>query len=218
MRRSFFSNIFNSTACSIIVGLAAVFLIWLSIACGTGKLQHSFAKHLTEDGEMTFGRCGAVIGFLLIAKMMMTSFIYDYISDASIYTLDSALFLGIIYACLIAFVGAALLFIGKRQMTAVFFFGSAAVLLLDLFSSGVFSYVPVIFSLVFAIFVILRGSSLILPTFLMVADAFSTLLYLQLEAVPEVQTAMLLLRLGCAAVALYLSFAVVSEKPKLPVF
>ena len=44
------------------------------------------------------------------------------------------------------------------------------------------------------------------------------LLYIQCEAVPEVVTAMLLITLACAAVSLYLSFAVFSEKPKLPVF
>ncbi|HJJ33584.1 MAG TPA: hypothetical protein O0X19_04310 [Methanocorpusculum sp.] len=44
------------------------------------------------------------------------------------------------------------------------------------------------------------------------------LLYTWCEAVSEVLAAMLLLTLGCAAVAVYLAFAVFSEKPKLPVF
>ena len=76
----------------------------------------------------------------------------------------------------------------------------------------------VIFGLAFGILVILRGDSLILPTSLMFGNAFAMLLYIQCETVPEVQTAMLLLTLGCAAVSLYLAFAVFSEKPKLPVF
>ena len=167
---------------------------------------------------MTFSRCGAVIGFLLIAKSTTTALVYEYLSDATLYTMDSVLALGVVNSCLIAFVGAMLLFIGKRQMTAVFFFGSAVVLLLDLFADGLFSYLPVVFSLVFAVMVILRGRSLILPTALIMGDAFSTLLYIQSSTIPGVQTAMLLLILGCAAVSLYLAFAVFSEKPKLPVF
>ncbi|HJJ58651.1 MAG TPA: hypothetical protein O0X84_04070, partial [Methanocorpusculum sp.] len=103
-------------------------------------------------------------------------------------------------------------------MTAVFFFGEAIILSLELLSDGMFMYLPVIFSLIFAVLIIVRGRSLILPTLLLISDAFTTLLYMQLDAFPEVQTAMLLLSLTCAAIALYLSFAVVSEKPKLPVF
>ena len=215
---AFISNLFNSTVCCIIVGAASVFLIWLSLVCGTGKLQHSVSKHLTEDGDMTFSRCGAVIGFLLIAKSATTGLIYDYLLDSSFYTLDSVLTLGVINACLTAFVGAMLLFIGKRQMTAVFFFGSAVFMLLELFCNGAFLYLSVIFGLVFGILVILRGDSLILPTVLLFGSAFTMLLYIQIEAIPEVQTAMLLITLACAAVSLYLAFAVFSEKPKLPVF
>ena len=215
---AFISNLFSSIMYSIIVSIASVFLIWLAFVCGTGKLRRSISKHLTEDGDITFSRWGAVIGFLLLAKSMTTTFIYYYVSDSSIYALDSMLVLGIIYTSIIAFVGAALIFIGKRRMTAVFFFGEAIILSLELLSDGMFIYLPVIFSLIFAVLIIVRGRSLILPTFLIVFDAFTTLLYLQLDFIPEVRTAMLLLSLTCAAIALYLSFAVVSEKPKLPVF
>ena len=215
---AFISNLFSSIMYSIIVSIASVFLIWLAFVCGTGKLRRSISKHLTEDGDITFSRWGAVIGFLLLAKNMTTTFIYYYVSDSSIYALDSMLFLGIIYTSIIAFVGAALIFIGKRRMTAVFFFGEAIILSLELLSDGMFMYLPVIFSLIFAVLIIVRGRSLILPTLLLISDAFTTLLYMQLDAFPEVQTAMLLLSLTCAAIALYLSFAVVSEKPKLPVF
>ena len=215
---AFISNLFSSIMYSIIVSIASVFLIWLAFVCGTGKLRRSISKHLTEDGDITFSRWGAVIGFLLLAKNMTTTFIYYYVSDSSIYALDSMLFLGIIYTSIIAFVGAALIFIGKRRMTAVFFFGEAIILSLELLSDGMFIYLPVIFSLIFAVLIIVRGRSLILPTLLLISDAFTTLLYMQLDAFPEVQTAMLLLSLTCAAIALYLSFAVVSEKPKLPVF
>ncbi|MCQ2357692.1 MAG: DMT family transporter [Methanocorpusculum sp.] len=215
---AFISNLFSSIMYSIIVSIASVFLIWLAFVCGTGKLRRSISKHLTEDGDITFSRWGAVIGFLLLAKNMTTTFIYYYVSDSSIYALDSMLFLGIIYTSIIAFVGAALIFIGKRRMTAVFFFGEAIILSLELLSDGMFMYLPVIFSLIFAVLIIVLGRSLILPTLLLISDAFTTLLYMQLDAFPEVQTAMLLLSLTCAAIALYLSFAVVSKKPKLPVF
>ena len=215
---AFISNLFSSIVCCSIVGAAAVFLIWLSLVCGTGKLQHSIAKHLTEDGAMTFSRCGAVIGFLLVAQITVIELVYDYFMDAAIYAADSFLALGIMYAFLTAFVGAMLLFIGKRQMTSVFFFGSAVALLFELFCDGAFLYLSVIFGLAFGILVILRGDSLILPTSLMFGNAFAMLLYIQCEAVPEVVTAMLLITLACAAVSLYLAFAVFSEKPKLPVF
>ena len=215
---AFISYLFNDAACGIIVSIASVFLIWLSISSGTGKLQHIIAKHLTEDGGMTFSRCGAVIGFLLIAQITTIELVYDYLMDAAIYSTDAFLALGTVNALLTAFVGAMLLFIGKRQMTAVFFFGAAAALLFELFCDGTFLYLPVIFELVFGLLVVLRGASLILPTALLFGDAFAILLYIQSETIPEVQTAMLLLSLMCAAVALYLSFAVFSEKPKLPVF
>ena len=215
---AFISNLFSSIMYSIIVSIASVFLIWLAFVCGTGKLRRSISKHLTEDGDITFSRWGAVIGFLLLAKNMTTTFIYYYVSDPSIYAMDSMLFLGIIYTSIMVFVGAALIFIGKRRMTAVFFFGEAIILSLGLLSDGMFIYLPVIFSLIFAVLIIVRGRSLILPTLLLISDAFTTLLYMQLDAFPKVQTAMLLLSLTCAAIALYLSFAVVSEKPKLPVF
>ena len=215
---AFISYLFNDAACGIIVSLASVFLIWLSISSGTGKLQHIIAKHLTEDGGMTFSRCGAVIGFLLIAQITTIELVYDYLMDAAIYATDAFLALGAVNALLTAFVGTMLLFIGKRQMTAVFFFGAAAALLFELFCEGTFLYLPVIFELVFGLLVVLRGASLILPTALLFGDAFAILLYIQSETIPEVQTAMLLITLGCAAVSLYLSFAVFSEKPKLPVF
>ena len=220
---AFISNIFSSTVCGIIVSAASVFLIWLSIACGTGKLQRFIAKHLTEDGDMTFSRCGAVIGFLLIAQFMAIQLVYDFLMDAAIYATDAYLAIGTVNALLTAFVGVMLLFIGKRQMTAVFFFGVSVAMLLGLFCNSVFCdvgllYLPVIFGLLFGILVVLRGASLILPTALLFGGAFALLLYLQSAAVPEVLTAMYLITLGCAAVAVYLAFAVFSEKPKLPVF
>ena len=214
----FISHLFNSTVCSIIIGIAAAVLIWLSFTCGTGKLYHSLSKHLTEDSEMTFGRCGAVIGLLLTAKISIDALVYAYLADQSIYYLDSVLALGAIYACITAFVGVMLLFIGKRQMTAVFFFATAVTLIFNLFCEGVFEYLAVIFQLMFAVMIILRGRTLILPAAFMIGDSFGTLLYLQLEAFPEVQTAMLVLWLMCAAIVTYLSFAIISEKPKLPVF
>ena len=214
----FTSHLFNSTVCSIIIGIAAAVLIWLSFSCGTGKLHHSLSKHLTEDSEMTFGQCGAIIGFLLMAKSATTAVVYGYLSDPSFYNLDSVLSLGVIYACITAFVAVMLLFIGKRQMTAVYFFGSAVVVVLDLFCEGAFEYLPVIFPLVFAVMIISRGRTLILPTAFMIGDTFATLLYTQLEAFPEVQTAMLLLRIMSVVIVTYLSFAIISEKPKLPVF
>ena len=70
----------------------------------------------------------------------------------------------------------------------------------------------------FGLLIILRGASLILPTALLFGDAFAVLLYIQIDTIPEVETAMFLIALGCVAVALYLAFAVFSEKPKLPVF
>ncbi|MCQ2357691.1 MAG: DMT family transporter [Methanocorpusculum sp.] len=214
----FTSHLFNSTVCSIIIGIAAAVLIWLSFSCGTGKLHHSLSKHLTEDSEMTFEQCGAIIGFLLMAKSATTAVVYGYLSDPSFYNLDSVLSLGVIYACITAFVAVMLLFIGKRQMTAVYFFGSAVVVVLDLFCEGAFEYLPVIFPLVFAVMIISRGRTLILPTAFMIGDTFATLLYTQLEAFPEVQTAMLLLRIMSVVIVTYLSFAIISEKPKLPVF
>ena len=66
--------------------------------------------------------------------------------------------------------------------------------------------------------IVLRGASLLLPTALVFGDAFAVLLYIQIDTIPEVETAMFLIALGCVAVALYLAFAVFSEKPKLPVF
>ena len=215
---AFISNLLSSAVCSVVMAAAAVFLIWLSIACGTGKLQHSFSKHLTEDGDMTFGRCGAVIGYLLLAKVMTTILVYEYIDTSFFSFTDSILSLGVLYSGMLAFVGVMLMFIGKRRAPAVFFIGSAIALSLDLFSYGVFLYLPIIFLLVFGILNILRKNSPILTSSFLIGYAFLTMLYLQLEVFPEVQTAMLLLTLICAAIALYLSFAVFSEKPKLPVF
>ena len=103
-------------------------------------------------------------------------------------------------------------------MTAVYFIGSAVTLLFEPFCDGMLLYLPAIFGLVFGLLIILRGSSLILPTALLFGDAFAVLLYIQIDTIPEVETAMFLIALGCAAVALYLAFAVFSEKPKLPVF
>ena len=70
----------------------------------------------------------------------------------------------------------------------------------------------------FGILIVLRGRALILPAILWIGEGFILLLYEQLDFFPEVLTAMLLMTLGCAAVEVYLSFAVFSEKPKLPVF
>ena len=108
--------------------------------------------------------------------------------------------------------------IGKRRTTSVFFIGLGIAILLDTLSLGVFEYLPVIFALLFGIMTLLRKDSPVLPAIILIGDAFSILLYIQSAAIPELQTATLLLTLGCGIVALYLSFAVFSEKPKLPVF
>ena len=209
---------FDNAFCGFIMAAAAVYLIWLSVACGTGKLRYSISKYLSRDGEMTFRRCGSVIGYLLLAKYLVIIFIYEYIDPTFSSAPASLDTLGNIHICLLVFVGLMLLFIGKRRVTSTFFIGFGLALALDLTTSDTFGYLPVILLLVLGIQNVLRRDPRILPSFLLIGEAFAIMLYNQLVLTPEVQTAMLLLTVGCTAIALYLSFAVFAEKPKLPLF
>ncbi|HJJ27741.1 MAG TPA: DMT family transporter, partial [Methanocorpusculum sp.] len=90
------SCLFNEKVCGWIMAVAAVYLIWLSIACGTEKLRYSIAKYLTKDGDMTFRKCGPVIGYLLISVLLSITLVYGYL-DISYFTYsDSVLILGLI--------------------------------------------------------------------------------------------------------------------------
>ena len=212
------SCIFDRTVCGWIMAVAALYLLWLSIACGAGKLRFSISKYLTGDSGMTFGRCVPVIGYLLIAIIMVITVVFEYV-DRSFFTYsDTILFLGIIDAGLLVLLGLLLIIIGKRKATSFLFIGCGVALALDMLTTGAFVYLPMILMLVLGIQNILRGDPRILPSALLIGYAFIIMLYGQLTAFPEVLTAMLLLTVMCAAVALYLSFAVFAEKPKLPLF
>ena len=212
------SYIFNNTFCGIIMIAAAAYLIWLSVASGTGKLRFSISKYLTKDGDMTFRRCGSVIGYLLLAIILIITLIYEY-SDPSFSTYSNSIFvLGIIVAGLLLLVGLLLLFIGKRRVTSILFIGCSLALPLDMILSGVFDYLPAMLLLVLGVQNVMRGDPRILPSLLLIGNGFALILYNQLTAFPEVQTAMLLITGLCALIALYLAFAVFAEKPKLPLF
>ncbi|HJJ33401.1 MAG TPA: hypothetical protein O0X19_03365 [Methanocorpusculum sp.] len=212
------ARIYDNQIFWIIMALSAVFLIWLSIACGTGKLRHSISKYLTENGDVTFRRCGSVIGYLLLAKTLIIVLIYEFNDPTFTTILDSATTLGIIHVCLLVLVGLLLICIGKRRVTSIFFIGAGLALALDLISPEIFGYLPVILLLVLGIQNVLRKDPRILPSFLLIGDAFATMLFYNLAEFPEVKTAMLLLTLMCTVIAVYLSFAVFAEKPKLPLF
>ena len=215
---AFISNIFSSTLCCIIVAAAALIILWYAVVCGTGRLQHSVSKHLTEDGEMTFNRCGAVVGYFLFANILATEFVFTSMDPASLPSMDSILPVGVLYVLMFVLVGLLLVFIGKRKNAAMFFIGTGIAYSLVLFSTGLFAYLSVIFILVFAIMIILHKNSPILPASLMFGNGFAILLYWQVVYFPDVQMATILIAFVSLAVALYLAFAVFSEKPKLPVF
>ena len=212
------ARIFDNQIFWIIMALSAVFLIWLSIACGTGKLRYSISKYLTANGDVTFRRCGSVIGYLLLAKTLIILFIYEFNDPTFTAIVDSAYALGIIHICLLVLVGLLLIFIGKRRGTSIFFIGVGLSLALILLSPAIFGYLPVILLLVLGIQNVLRKDPRILPSFLLIGYAFATMLFCNLAEFPEVKTAMLLLTLMCTVIAVYLSFAVFAEKPKLPLF
>ena len=81
-----------------------------------------------------------------------------------------------------------------------------------------FGYIPAILLLVLGIQNVLRRDPRIMPSFMLIGGAFSTMLLCNVVDFPEVKTAMLILTAMCTVIALYLSFAVFSEKPKLPLF
>ena len=212
------SGFFSSVVFGIIMAAATVFLIWLSVACGTEKLRFSISKYLVEDSNITFGKCGAVIGFLLLAKAMAITVIFE-LTDPSYSTFTDGVFaLGMFSAGFVVLVGLLLLFIGKQHVLAIFFIGGGLSLFLDLISTGLFAYLSVILLLVLGIQNVLRKNSPILPSFMLIGCAFSTMLYNQLASLPEVATAMLLIDTALVGIGVYLSFAVFSEKPKLPLF
>ncbi|HJJ27198.1 MAG TPA: DMT family transporter [Methanocorpusculum sp.] len=212
------SCLFDATVCGWIMAAAAVFLIWLSIACGTEKLRTSIAKYLTRNGDMTFRKCGPVIGYLLISVLLSITLVYGYL-DMSYFTYsDSVLFLGLIDYGLLIFVGLALMIIGKRKMTSIVFISCGLAYALDMITSGVFVYLPVVLLLVVGVMNIMWKDERVMPSLLLFGNAFMLILFCQMTDFPEVMVAMLILTLMCAGIALYLAFAVFSDKPKLPLF
>ena len=213
------SCLFNNTVSGCIMAAAVAFLIWLSITCGTGKLRFSFSKYLIEDNSMTFGKCGATVALLLFAKMIVSLIIY--VTAPQLFggiPEDVLLNFTLINPVLIILVGILLMFVGKRQMTAVYFIGMGIAFCLDLFTVGILQYLSAFLLLTVGILTILRNSTLILPASVVTGGSFTTMLYCQAPAFPEIETVMLLMYIAMIIIAIYLSFAVFAEKTKLPLF
>ena len=211
-------SIFDNAFFGLLLAAASVFIIWLSIVCGTGRLQYSVSKYLARDGDMTFRRCGSVIGYLLLAKTLILVLVIEY-NDPSFFGVPDALgMVGVIHVCMLILLGLLLLIIGKRRVTSTFFVGAALALALSMIVPTAFGYIPAILLLVLGIQNVLRRDPRIMPSFMLIGGAFSTMLLCNVVDFPEVKTAMLILTAMCTVIALYLSVAVFSEKPKLPLF
>lgn len=213
------STLIHSTVSGCIMAAAVVFLIWLSVACGSGKLHFSLSKYLIEDNCMTFGRCGAMIAFLLLAKSMAILLLYKIINQLFGGVPEGVVNnLVLINSLLIIFVGLLLMFVGKRQVTAVFFIGVGISFCLNLFAVDFLSYLPAFILLSLGVLTVLRDRALILPAGVVIGVAFTTMLYYLAPSFPEIESVLLLINGAIVILNVYLSFAVFAEKPKLPLF
>ena len=217
------SWIFSSTTSFFIISgiitlLFTLFLTYVTIACASDKHNLPLTQFLMKDEDTTIRTCGQMLGYVFIAMYFIIDAVYGVFNVTVVdnemlqlirYTLILMLFL-----C-----GVLLLFVGKMRFTPVLFIGISFALWLDCICTGYFYYVAIFVLLIIGVLAVLRKYSRLLPSLLTIFCSFNMTLYnFYYQGVFDLKTAIIILGIACALLALYLAVATFSEVKKLPLF
>ncbi|HJJ47635.1 MAG TPA: DMT family transporter [Methanocorpusculum sp.] len=204
--------------CLITVLCVVSFLLgYLALVSVSERQALPLKKYITADGKYDFIRYVPPAAYLFasiaFAINLCSKFMEMGAAD-SIEILTAELILGIMLALL----GVLMLLIGKMRLNGVVFIGMAFGLLMNLsYAETVPFIVPLIF-FVLGLFVVTHRSQRLLMSILFIDCGFVVLLKNMSYEFPNVSIVLTILLALCICISLYLSFAIVSEKPNLPLF
>ena len=211
------SDTIMGMASIVLMIVCAVMLIYFSLACAAQKIHLPLTKFLTTDDDMTFSRSGPVLGYLFIGSYLFMWIIHNYVGG-ELFPVETTNAICLSLSLMIIAIGLMAFGIGKMRFTPLMFLGVGCSFLLDLFVTGSMHYVVGILLLILGIFAVIRKNSRLLPSLLLIGFGFARFLSNSIESYPDLITVVSILNAACMLLAVYLAFAVFSEKFKLPLF
>ena len=204
----------------VLMILLALGLIYLALACAAQKHTLPLTNYLTSDSSLKFQKCGPVLGYLFLAMYISLWLAYDLGKlGVDVMSFDAVISVEQVCVFMLVFIGLLLLFIGRLRFTPVMFIAIGLALWLDLYASGTMKYAVAFLLFLLGVFCVQRWYSRLLTSILLINFGFSIMLdVLYSGGITELSVVILLINTVCVVLSLYLSVAVFSEKPKLPLF
>ncbi|HJJ29279.1 MAG TPA: DMT family transporter [Methanocorpusculum sp.] len=203
---------------AVLMCIAVVLSLYFAVASASQKYAFPLGKYLVANGHITFSRCGAVLGFLIFGSYILIWTIHSLVQTEPI-SEYARVCTGTGYGFILILTGLLLFFIGKKHFIGIVYLCSGLNIWLGTYvPNGYEAYtLPVLFMII-GVFAVLRNNSALLLALVLICTGLADIFYLVLDVYPELVTISILLEIFSLLLCLYQSFAVFSEKFKLPLF
>jgi len=195
----------------------ALLLIYLAMACVSERRYLPLKKYVTADGTFDFITYMPAVAYLFVAMYFCISLCYELAPSDEVIE-GAVLSAMLIISLMMILCGILIFFIGKMRLSAIACIGMAFGIIMNIGYSDIRPIiVPVIF-FILALFVVTHKSPRLLMSILFIETGFMILLNNLSATFSGVSNVMHIITALCLLLSLYLSCAIVSYKPKLPLF
>ncbi|HJJ31185.1 MAG TPA: hypothetical protein O0X97_02935 [Methanocorpusculum sp.] len=207
-------GLINLAVYGIICGILALIALYLAFCCASGKFNLPDSSLFKGDEKSTFKTSGSALGYLLFT-FITAGYVAYYIFGNEILPLENLITMKLLCGVLMMYVAVMLFAVAKMRFTPVMFFLIGVACLATIYSTGLMFIGIAVFYIVLGLVAILRKDSRILPGIMLIVYGCSC--FFSAHAGINAPAASLVLNAVPCAIAIYLAFAVYSQK-KLPLF
>ena len=200
----------------VISGALALFLIYLAIACSTQKIALPLTRMLSSDSTVRLNKAGPMLGFLFAAMYISLWLLKEIFSEAA--DLDSLIqTVSLVFVAMMILIAVLLFIIGKMQFTPVMFAAMGMVFWLDMYATGPMEYGVGLILILTGIFAVLSRFPRFLTALFLIGCGFCNIMlyYAESQGLGSMPV-IILFEAICVLLALYIAFANMSARPKLP--
>ncbi len=197
----------------VLSGVISVVTLYFAFACASERVVIPGGALLKADAVTDFKASGSVLGYLLFA-MSASVWAAVYLFGVS---MEAAAALDAVCSPMLIFVGVLLWAVGQMRFTPVMFILLGFIGCIGQFMTGPLFYIAGVMFIVIGLFAVLRTESRILPAIMLIIYGCVFFITAAVTGTTSLPVLAGVLNLIPALIAVYLAFAVFSQR-KLPLF
>ncbi|HJJ39182.1 MAG TPA: hypothetical protein O0X42_03495 [Methanocorpusculum sp.] len=210
----FLCGVVNLAVYGALCGILALIALYCAFCCASGKFSLPDSSLFRGDEKSTFKSSGSALGYLLFT-FITAGYAAYYIFGNEILPLENLVTMELLCGILMMYVAVMLFAVAKMRFTPVMFFLVGAASLASIYCTGLMFIGLAVFYIVLGLFAMLRKDSRILPGLMLII--YGCTCFFTAYAGINMPVVSLILNAVPCAIAIYLAFAVYSQK-KLPLF